>query len=293
MFKLSGTSITILKKQYKSVLLKCFLIATGLFVAISPNVASAVNLTITSGENVNPISGVHEGNGYNYDTINVSGGTLILDPTKSNPDAAHVRVTANGGISSISGGIINMEGHDAKIKTHSTVNNHTMNVSGGQINMADGSKFTITTVNVSGDAEINLDDAKFGADRLLTISGGTINMAGGNIFGGSGMNIIGGQINMTGDDIIGMDSQEDFHFTPFTMSDGIINVNGGIALERNGETGYYNIDGGNIIFSNNTNVSGGSINVNADAHLWLSSGFTVSGYTQIGEDREPNILDCW
>ena len=287
MLKLSKTGISILKKQYQSVLFKCFLIATGLFVAMSPNFANAVNLTITTGENVNPTSGIHEGNGYNYDTINVSDGTLILDPSQENPDAAHVRVTANGGMSSISGGTINMEGHDAKIKTHSTVNNHTMNVSGGQINMADGSKFTITTVNVSGDAEINLDDAKFGADRLLTISGGTINMASGNIFGGSGMNITGGQINMTGDDIIGMDTDEGFHFTKFTMSDGIIDVNGGIALERNSETGYYNVDGANIIFSNDMNVSGGLINVNADAHLWLSSDFTTDGYNQ--EAETPNV----
>lgn len=300
MLKLSKTGISILKKQYQSVLFKCFLIATGLFVAMSPNFANAVNLTITSGKNVNPTSGVHEGNGYNYDTINVSGGTLILDPSKSNPDAAHIRVTTNNGTSSISGGTINMEGENAKIKTASGVNSHTMNISGGKINMAKSSEFILTNMNVSNSAEINLSGVEFGADNLLTISGGTINTIKSNIFGGGGINMTGGTISINGSDMIGMpagsDVTESFEPVSFTMSGGEIIVSGGKNFVEPATGKYYDVNDANVIFSKDTDnvngdmtVSGGSITINNGGYLWLSSGFTVDGYTQIGNDKEPNI----
>ncbi len=156
----------------------------------------------------------------------------------------------------------------SEIKAH----NGTITIANGNIDVKKGSEISAETLNISGDAVINVDDAYIGADVKAVMSGGTVNLANGATF-------------------VAEDVDDGKRQASFTMTGGTINIDNSYlgSTNNNGSCGTSTLSGGNI------NVKGGNnIFLTQDATLTnmalnIDEGATLSAYKNYNEDEKKNI----
>ena len=216
MKKLSKNGITTLKKQYKSVLIKCLAINTGVFVLASP--AMAINghnygntdliistETYPNGATNPTQGGVHEydeeehQDAYNYKSITIDNGKLTIENNFKLRSGSSV--VLNGGEITVSDGSLKAQGNYFEVKGGK------LTVTGsGQHNVelnSQGIKISGGEVNLTGDLDFTNDNT----EKEFSISAGKVIMNGGSVAIGSnqdckGLECTAGKFEMTGGELI-------------------------------------------------------------------------------------------
>ena len=219
MIKLSKNGITTLKKQYKSVLLKCLAINAGVFMMTVPAMATEITEdTVFSSDYDGAIYNSSDmgGQGSLYfgdelvisDGVNTANEHIIVGPVHDFENGNNIKITGgettfvgrslntSSGAIEMSGGVLNFNSSDDSENDDLTLwAAKDIKISGGTINL-NGEDASIDTIYDWTDADGNPYPAPENPGNI-NISGGTINMnVASQIASEGAINISGGKFNL-------------------------------------------------------------------------------------------------
>ena len=219
MIKLSKNGITTLKKQYKSVLLKCLAINAGVFMMTVPAMATEITEdTVFSSDYDGAIYNSSDmgGQGSLYfgdelvisDGVNTANEHIIVGPVHDFENGNNIKITGgettfvgrslntSSGAIEMSGGVLNFNSSDDSENDDLTLwAAKDITINGGTINL-NGEDASIDTIYDWTDADGNPYPAPENPGNI-NISGGTINMnVASQIASEGAINISGGKFNL-------------------------------------------------------------------------------------------------
>ena len=200
--------------------------------------------------------------------LTVSGGNLSIS------DESYL-ITFDKNIS-ISGGSVSASGESS---LHSDSGN--ISITGGNITLDDSWIDTYTgNATISGASTvINLNNDSNIDAKNLTINGGTINLRKGYLSDNESFTMTDGIINMTGIGEIGSKGTGNTIGDVTSYSGGIVDITGGTIRVTNGvglgsnPTDIY--DYGNVLYGNDIEIDGGTINIASGATLFAYEGYEI------------------
>ncbi len=251
-------TVKALSAIYRNILKKCFLINAGIFLLSAPAIAS--NLIVSTGDNITnpksekPAFSDDGKEGYYYDKINVTGGSLSINnlDVKTESDSSDAI--------NISGGTVTLN-NEGELKAHSG----TMNISGGIFNAQNDSEIFAKDLIISN-GEINVKNSVMGGEHGVAISGGTITLN--NSYFLNALNYPISENNY------------------FNMTGGVVNLNNAMLGTNLSE------DDSDVGAVGKAEISGGTINVvSGNKNVLLMKNPTFSGVLNVAQNTSIGIYN--
>ncbi len=283
MIKLSKNGITTLKKQYKSVLLKCMVINAGVFMLAMP--AMAEDLIVNGNQNIDATER------FNYGKIVVNHGAEL---TITDSDIKTTAKTAASDDIVVKGKLnVSNSTLEAGNDSDGAPNNSNILFDGATVDSTDSdieangnvtisnANITLTTDNPTEDDEVT----GIWAEKNLTVTGGNITLNDSYLAAGGDINISGGKFVAIGEALVQRTQGNDKH--SFNISGGEFELGSEADIDSgtynfvyNGVTADLNISGGKISAKDGT-----EINVCGNADMNISGGEINMDYTDYEENN--------